>query len=169
MKCELAAALVHRPRVLFLDEPTIGLDVAMQLAVRAFIRRYNEDRGATLLLTSHSMDDVVALCPRVIVMDHGVIVYDGPLDALARRVRPDKLVTLRLRQPVFPADLESLGALEQHTDATVVLRVDPSRLQDTLAQALARLPIADLTVQDPPIEEVMTELFAAPRALSDKA
>src|SRR5450755_3382186 len=86
MKCELAAALVHRPKVLFLDEPTIGLDVGMQVAVRAFIQRYNEEHGATLVLTSHYMDDVAALCPRVILLERGKVAYDGSLDALARKV-----------------------------------------------------------------------------------
>jgi ABC-2 type transport system ATP-binding protein len=159
MKCELAAALVHRPSVLFLDEPTIGLDVSMQVAVRAFIKKYNEDFGATLLLTSHYMDDVAALCPRVIVMDHGRIAYDGSLDALARRVRPDKRVVLRLRQPVAGADVEPLGVVLKHTAEEVVLRVEPERLQETLAKALAQLPIGDLTVEDAPLEEVMAELF----------
>ena len=96
MKCELVAALLHRPRVLFLDEPTIGLDVSMQAKMRDFIRDYNERFGATVLLTSHYMDDVVALCPRVVVIDRGRLIYDGDLRELVRRVRPDKHVTIRL-------------------------------------------------------------------------
>ncbi|HEU4537150.1 MAG TPA: ATP-binding cassette domain-containing protein, partial [Polyangiaceae bacterium] len=88
MKCELAAALVHRPGVLFLDEPTIGLDVTMRAAVRAFVRRYNEERGATLLLTSHDMDDVAALCPRVIIIDRGRLAFDGSQAELLERARP---------------------------------------------------------------------------------
>src|SRR5579862_8640446 len=89
MKCELAAALIHRPKVLFLDEPTIGLDVSMQATVRDFVKRYNERSGATLILTSHDMGDVEQLCPRVIVIDHGKLVYDGPLEELVARTRPD--------------------------------------------------------------------------------
>ena len=100
MKCELAAALLHRPRVLFLDEPTIGLDVSMQAKMRDFIRDYNERFGATVLLTSHYMDDVAALCPRVVVIDRGQLIYDGDLRELVRRVRPDKRVTIRLSKPV---------------------------------------------------------------------
>ena len=100
MKCELVAALLHRPRVLFLDEPTIGLDVSMQATMRDFIRDYNERFGATVLLTSHYMDDVAALCPRVIVIDQGRLIYDGDLRELVRRVRPDKRVTIRLSKPV---------------------------------------------------------------------
>src|ERR1022692_764705 len=99
MKCELVAALLHRPRVLFLDEPTIGLDVSMQAKMRDFIRDYNERFGAAVLLTSHYMDDVVALCPRVVVIDHGRLIYDGDLRELARRVRPDKRMTLGLSRP----------------------------------------------------------------------
>ena len=95
MKCELAAALIHRPRVLFLDEPTIGLDVSMQATVRDFVKRYNERNGATLILTSHYMDDVAQLCPRVVVIDRGKLVYDGALEELVERTRPDKRVVLR--------------------------------------------------------------------------
>jgi ABC-2 type transport system ATP-binding protein len=95
MKCELAAALVHRPKVLFLDEPTIGLDVSMQATVRDFVKSYNEKYGATLILTSHYMEDVSALCPRVIVIDHGKLAYDGTLDELVTRIRPDKRIVLR--------------------------------------------------------------------------
>ena len=92
--------LVHRPQVLFLDEPTIGLDVSMQAAMREFIRDYNQRFGAAVLLTSHYMDDVTALCPRVIVIDHGHLIYDGDLTALVRRVRPDKRITIRLSAPI---------------------------------------------------------------------
>ena len=109
MKCELAAALIHRPTVLFLDEPTIGLDVSMQVTIRSFIKAYNERTGATLILTSHYMDDVAALCPRVLVIDKGILSYDGALDELARRVRPEKRLMLQLDAPVDRATLEALG------------------------------------------------------------
>ena len=102
MKCELAAALLHRPRVLFLDEPTIGLDVSMQARMRQFIRDYNERHGATVILTSHYMEDVAALCPRIIVIDKGHLVYDGDLRELARRIRPEKRITVRLLSPRQP-------------------------------------------------------------------
>ncbi|MGZ5959230.1 MAG: ABC transporter ATP-binding protein, partial [Myxococcaceae bacterium] len=100
MKCELAASLIHRPQVLFLDEPTIGLDVSMQVVIRDFIKTYNERTGATLILTSHYMDDVAALCPRVLVIDRGKLFYDGSLTALAAQIRSDKRIVLRLDQPV---------------------------------------------------------------------
>ena len=159
MKCELAVALLHRPQVLFLDEPTIGLDVTMQATVRGFVRAYNERFGATVLLTSHYMDDVAALCPRVLVIDHGRLIYDGSLDELVRRVRPDKRVLLKLSRPVESRDLAKLGSIVSHTDAQAVLQVSQAELQGAVQRALAQLPVVDLTVEDPPLEEVMRELF----------
>jgi ABC-2 type transport system ATP-binding protein len=159
MKCELAVALLHRPRVLFLDEPTIGLDVTMQATVRGFVRAYNERFGATVLLTSHYMDDVAALCPRVLVIDHGHLIYDGSLSELVRRVRPDKRVLLRLSRPVEARDLQRLGTVVSHTDAQAVLQVSQTELQGAVQRALAQLPVVDMTVEDPPLEEVMRELF----------
>ncbi len=164
MKCELAVALLHRPKVLFLDEPTIGLDVSMQATVRGFIRAYNERFGATVLLTSHYMEDVAALCPRVMVIDKGRLIYDGGLPELIRRVRPDKRVILRLSRPVERRDLESLGAVIEHRDAEAIIQVSPDALQGAVARALSSLPLTDLTVEDPPLEEVMRDLFAQGRA-----
>ncbi len=142
MKCELVAALLHRPRVLFLDEPTIGLDVSMQATLRAFVRGYNERFGATVLLTSHYMDDVAALCPRVVVIDHGRLTYDGALGELVRKVRPQKRVIVRLTD----------GKQETHD-------VPAAELQPTIARLLQR-GVADLTVEDPPLEDVMRDLFS---------
>ncbi len=164
MKCELAAALVHRPSVLFLDEPTIGLDVSMQVVIRDFIKRYNERHGATILLTSHYMDDVAALCPRVVVIDKGQISYDGALEDLVKRVRPDKRLVLRLARPVDAADLTVFGRLVAHDDARAELQVPQSEVATVVACALERLPIADLTLENAPLEEVMSELFARTRA-----
>ncbi|MBV9949461.1 MAG: AAA family ATPase, partial [Myxococcales bacterium] len=172
MKCELAAALIHTPKVLFLDEPTIGLDVSMQAAVRAFVKRYNEAHGATLILTSHYMEDVAQLCPRVIVIDHGKIVYDGALEALVRRVRPDKRILLRFATAVSPdalrraidADGASPAArVVRHDPAQAVLDVHKDDVNRVLARALAALPVNDLTVESPPLEEVMSEVFARGR------
>jgi ABC-2 type transport system ATP-binding protein len=160
MKCELAAALLHRPKVLFLDEPTIGLDVSMQATIRQFIRQYNERFGATVLLTSHYMQDVLALCPRVLVIDQGRLRYEGPLDDLVRRVRPDKRVRIRLAQRVARGDLLDLGALVEHENGLAVLQVSPTALQGVVARILATLPVSDLTIEDPPLEEVMRDLFA---------
>jgi len=149
MKCELVAALLHRPKVLFLDEPTIGLDVSMQATLRDFIRGYNERFAATVLLTSHDMDDVTALCPRVIVIDQGRLTYDGNLHALVQRVPPHKQVVVR------GAD----GREER-------LVVPQAELQARIAALLAERQVADLTIQDPPLEDVMRELFAERKALS---
>jgi ABC-2 type transport system ATP-binding protein len=164
MKCELAVALLHRPSVLFLDEPTIGLDVSMQATVRGFVRAYNERFGATVLLTSHYMEDVAALCPRVMVIDKGRLIYDGALQELVHRVRPDKRVILRLSKPVLRADLEVLGAVVEHRDAEAIVQVSQEALQSAVARALSSLPLTDLAVEDPPLEEVMRDLFAQGRA-----
>jgi len=164
MKCELAVALLHRPKVLFLDEPTIGLDVSMQATVRGFVRAYNERFGATVLLTSHYMEDVAALCPRVMVIDKGRLIYDGGLSDLVRRVRPDKRMLLRLSRPVERRDLEALGSVIEHGDAQAIIQVSQDALQPAVARALSSLPLTDLTVEDPPLEEVMRDLFAQGRA-----
>jgi ABC-2 type transport system ATP-binding protein len=163
MKCELAASLIHRPRVLFLDEPTIGLDVTMQATVRDFVRAYNERHGATVLLTSHYMDDVLALCPRVVVIDRGRLIYDGDLSRLSREVRPDKRVIVRLAQPVPASELSQLGKVVTHGETQVVLQVGAGEVAGLVGRVLSALPVADLTVEDPPLEEVMKELFASSR------
>ncbi|QRK09175.1 ATP-binding cassette domain-containing protein [Archangium violaceum] len=164
MKCELAAALIHRPKVLFLDEPTIGLDVSMQATMRSFIKSYNERYGATLILTSHYMDDVAALCPRVIVIDKGMLSYDGGLDALVQRVRPEKRVVLRMNQVVDAATLTALGKVVTHDNVTAVLQVPQEAVNTTVSRALSSLPVQDLTVENAPLEEVMSELFAESKA-----
>ncbi|HEY2031679.1 MAG TPA: ATP-binding cassette domain-containing protein, partial [Myxococcales bacterium] len=165
MKCELAVALLHRPKVLFLDEPTIGLDVSMQVTVRDFVRAYNQRFGATVLLTSHYMEDVAALCPRVMVIDKGKLIYDGGLPELVQRVRPDKRLVLRLLKPVEKRDLDALGGtLIDHRDAEAVVQVSQAALQSAVSRALATLPLRDLSVEDPPLEEVMRDLFAQGRA-----
>jgi ABC-2 type transport system ATP-binding protein len=168
MKCELVAALLHQPRVLFLDEPTIGLDVSMQAKMREFIRDYNQRFGAAVLLTSHYMDDVTALCPRVIVIDRGHLIYDGDLQQLVRRVRPDKRVSIRLSTPVDPvqlrAQLDKFGVVVSADAAQVVLSVPAGKVNVVVRDALATLPVVDLTIEDPPLEEVMREVFAAQHA-----
>jgi ABC-2 type transport system ATP-binding protein len=159
MKCELVAALLHRPKVLFLDEPTIGLDVSMQARIRQFIKEYNERFDATVLLTSHYMEDVAALCPRVVVIDKGRLIYDGELKELVHRIRPEKRITIRLSAPADRQQLERLGAVVSQTDAQVALTVPVARVSEVLRAALASLAVLDLAVEDPPLEEVMRELF----------
>ena len=164
MKCELAAALIHRPKVLFLDEPTIGLDVSMQSVIRNFIKQYNERYGATLMLTSHYMDDVAALCPRVIVIDKGQLSYDGSLDGLVRRIRPEKRVVLTLERAIDKSALQGLGKVVSVDHAVAVLQVPQEAVSATVSRALAHLPVKDLTVENPPLEEVMSELFSRTQA-----
>jgi len=167
MKAELAASLLHRPRVVFLDEPTIGLDVTMQATVRDFVRTYNERYGATVVLTSHYMDDVLALCPRVIVIDRGKLIYDGDLRRLSREVRPDKRIVVRLGQPVAAAELSRFGQVISSGDAQAVLRVGADEVASAVGRMLSALPVADLTVEDPPLEEVMSELFKNSRRVAE--
>ena len=169
MKCELAAALLHRPKVLFLDEPTIGLDVTMQVAVREFIRRYNEQHGATVILTSHYMDDVAALCPRIIVIDHGRIVYDGALAELVRKLRPEKRVRAAQLVRAAPRARSSSCAARAWSSSRAARRCCRCR-RSALQRAVGRAARAscrcvDLTVEDAPLEEVMGELFAEASAV----
>jgi viologen exporter family transport system ATP-binding protein len=163
MKCELAAALLHRPRVLFLDEPTIGLDVSMQATVRGFVKAYNERYGASVILTSHYMDDVVALCPRVIVIDRGRLIYDGDLRQLSLTVRPDKRILVRLARAIPAAELSRFGTVVSSGEAQAVIQVAAADVSAAVGRVLAALPVADLTVEDPPLEEVMSELFKTSR------
>ncbi|MBK9518417.1 MAG: ATP-binding cassette domain-containing protein [Anaeromyxobacter sp.] len=165
MKCELAAALLHRPRVLFLDEPTIGLDVSMQATVRTFVKAYNERFGATVLLTSHYMEDVVALCPRVVVIDKGRLLHDGDLRALIHQVRPDKRIVVRFGAgtPPSAADLARFGEVVSSDGAQATLQVGADQVAPMVSRLLGALPVTDLTVEDPPLEEVMKELFERSR------
>jgi len=160
MRCELAAALLHRPELLFLDEPTLGLDLGAQEAIRAFVREYNRRHGATVLLTSHYMADVTALAPRVLIINRGRLLYDGGLAELADRIAPIKRLELVLEREVDRADLERFGTvtvLEDHKATLEVPRRDVARAS---ARLLAALPVADLSITDPPIEEVIARAFA---------
>ena len=158
MKCEVAAALLHRPLVVFLDEPTIGLDVTMQRRIRAFLAQYNQRFGATLLLTSHYMNDVEALCRRVIVIHEGKLLFDGDLTSLVRRFTSHKTIIVQLE--TCPDDLQGYGEVVSCEDGLVTLRVAKAETPRVTARLLADLPVIDLTVEDPPIEEVIERVFA---------
>lgn len=159
MKCELVAALLHAPKVLFLDEPTIGLDVAMQLQVREFIRRYNAEHGATVILTSHYMEDVAALCPRILVIDAGSLRFDGSIEALRRQLRPLRRVSVRAPGLPEAAALAAMGRVALLDGERLELDVAPERVPEVV-QALVALPGAqDLAVHDAPLEEVIRALF----------
>jgi ABC-2 type transport system ATP-binding protein len=158
MKCELAASLLHRPKVLFLDEPTIGLDVTMQVVVREFIRSYNQRHGATVILTSHDMDDVAALCDRVIVISGGKLIYEGRLAQLVQTIRPEKRLSVELSAPVS-VDLDTYGRVVERSERRVVWQIDKSVLGPSIERVLRELPVADLTVESAPLEEVLSDLF----------
>ena len=157
MKMEIVGALLHRPQVLFLDEPTIGLDVTMQRRLRNFVAEYNRRTGATVLLTSHYMADVVALCRRVIVIHHGHILYDGDLSGLAGRFATYKTIGVTLENS--SADLQAYGEVVGKDSGKVTLRVPKAETSRVTTRLLADLPVADLTIEDPPIEDIIELVF----------
>ena len=161
MKVEVVGSLLHRPQVLFLDEPTIGLDVTMQKRIRTFIAEYNRRYEATVLLTSHYMADVEALCKRVVVIHHGKILFDGPLARLGDQFDAYKTLTVELED--LSADLSEYGDVLEREDGRVKLRVPKADTARITARLLAERDIADLTVEDPPIEDVIELVFAQER------
>ena len=165
MKAELLAALLHHPQVLFLDEPTLGLDVNAQVAVREFLQQYNQRYDATVLITSHYMADITALCDRVLLIHQGSLIYDGSLDGLLERFAPCRQVTVELSQPVPEAKLANYGDIEAIEGQQVKFFVSRDNLTATISLILAQLPVSDLSVNDPPIEEVIGRLFASGRAV----
>ncbi|MBI5247218.1 MAG: ATP-binding cassette domain-containing protein [Elusimicrobia bacterium] len=160
MRCELAAALLHRPRLLLLDEPTIGLDVVMQKAVREFIKSYNKRSGSTIMLTSHNMTDVVELCKRVIVIEKGRLLYDGQLDKLVERYADHKIMRARFTTDVEPADLETLGTVVKYEDRTVTIEVPRAQMAASAASMLRSYPVADLNVEEVAIDDIVRRLFS---------
>ncbi len=159
MKCELAAALLHRPRVLFLDEPTLGVDVTMQGRIRQFIAEHNRKYGATVLLTSHYMADVTALCSRIIVIHHGKLLFDGGIADLSQKIAPFKLVRLDLERADLEANLEQYGEVTSRDETKITLRVPKENTSAVVSRILTELPVVDLTVEDPPIEEIIEQVF----------
>ncbi|MEM7795610.1 MAG: ATP-binding cassette domain-containing protein [Cyanobacteria bacterium P01_C01_bin.118] len=161
MKAEMLAALLHRPKVLFLDEPTLGLDVNAQLAVRKFLQVYNQRYQATIVLTSHYMADITALCDRVLLIYQGQLIYDGSLSNLVEQFAPYREVTAELAKAVSASALAAYGEVQSIDGCKVTLLVRREELTNTVSQALAQLPIQDLTVTDPPIEDVIGRVFDA--------
>jgi ABC-2 type transport system ATP-binding protein len=157
MRMELIAALLHRPELLLLDEPTIGLDVVGQAIIQNCLREYNATRGTTMLLTSHYMRDVEALCRRVLVINHGRLVYDGPLDGITDQFGRVKM--LRLQFSGAAPDLSSYGTVVQQEGRTATLRVDRLKVPSALSDLLARHSVADLSVEDPPLEDAIARIF----------
>ena len=159
MKCELVAGLLHRPEVLFLDEPTLGLDVSMQGRLRRFLAEYNRHSGVTVLLTSHYMADVTALCPRVILIHHGQLLYDGMLQGLAQQLAPFKLIRMALRHTDTELQLPVGVEIIERENGALSLRVPRAEAPALTAQLLQALPVADLAVEDPPIEAVIDQIY----------
>jgi ABC-2 type transport system ATP-binding protein len=171
MKMELIAALLHQPQVLLLDEPTIGLDVVAQVAIQKCLREYHARRGVTMLLTSHYMRDIEALCRRVLVITEGKLIYDGALSSLAERFGHEKLVKLEFAEGSVPDDLERFGAIVRREGGTAQLKVDRAHVAEVLGAILDRYQdeVADISVQDPPLEQVIARVFEEGRARHDAA
>jgi ABC-2 type transport system ATP-binding protein len=160
MRCELAGALLHRPQVLFLDEPTLGLDVNGQVAIRNFLARYNQSHGATVLLTSHYMGDVTALAKRVLVIDHGALRYDGDLQQLVEDHSPFRLIRLTLRNPSDIVRIGEFGDVVDVDGVLVSLRVSRATATAVVTRLLSELDVDDVAIADEPIEDVIRAVFA---------
>lgn len=161
MKMELTAALLHSPEVLFLDEPTIGLDVVGQYAVQKFLKHYQETRKITILLTSHYMKDVAALCRRVVIIAMGQMIYDGSLAGIVDRFGGHKVISLQFSDGKIPPDLSRYGEVILEEVPRAKLRVERSVVAESLSSILARHEIEDVSVEDPPLEEVIAEMFSS--------
>jgi ABC-2 type transport system ATP-binding protein len=159
MKFELIAALLHSPRVLFLDEPTIGLDVTSQQKVRDFMRDYNREHRITTMLTSHYMGDIEALCERVIIIDHGKIFFDGPLARIVEKYAAHKYVGLSFADATA-RDLSAFGEIVESTPHTARLKVPRKKVSEICRELLTRFEVTDFSVQEPPIEDVIRQLFS---------
>lgn len=160
MKCELIAALIHNPKVLFLDEPTIGLDVVMQQKLREFIKEYNKKYKSTILLTSHYMEDVKELCERVIIIDHGKILYDGKLEDIVKEYAKDKFLSIVFRSEIKKERLERLGKIIEYDPFKVLIAVDRDNSNKVAAKLLENFPVEDLNIEEPKIEDVIRDVFS---------
>lgn len=160
MKCELIAALLHNPKVLFLDEPTIGLDVVMQKTLRDFIAQYNKEFGATIILTSHYMDDVKELCERIIMIDKGRKMYDGSLDQIIKKYARNKIVSISFSEKIKKSDLKKHGEIKSFTDQSATITVPRKSATKTASQLLKNFKIQDLNIEEAPIEAIIREIFS---------
>lgn len=162
MKCELIGALLHNPRVLFLDEPTIGLDVVAQKNIRDFIKKYNQKRKTTIMLTSHYMDDIKELCERVIIINFGKIIYDGKLSALIERYATDKLIRVSATETVPKEAFERFGTVEEYQGVRATILVPRKDVKDVAARLMASdLPIDDVGIDEMPIDDIIRAIFVA--------
>jgi ABC-2 type transport system ATP-binding protein len=159
MKCELIAALLHSPKVLFLDEPTIGLDVVMQKKMRDFIKSYNQKYKASIILTSHYMGDVQQLCQRVIIIDHGKILFDGNLGEIVKKYADHKLIKVVFNEKVDQKKLKKIGKVKKYQFPQAVLTVKRGISNAAAAELLKSFPVADLNIEEPSIEDIIREVF----------
>ena len=159
MKMELIAALIHSPKILFLDEPTIGLDVVMQKKMRDFIKEYNQRFNSTIILTSHYMDDVKELCQRIIIIDKGKILFDGALDEIIKKYADHKLITVVFSKPVDRSDLEKLGTIKVFEPPKAVISVKRAQTPKIAAKILEDFPVADINLEEAQIEDIIREVF----------
>ena len=160
MKCELIAALLHSPKVLFLDEPTIGLDVVAQKKMRDFIKEYNQKFQATIILTSHYMGDVRELCKRVIVIDKGVILYDGLLQNIVDKFAPFKVIEVDFEKDIDQKKLAGIGVVKSFKDNHASIHVNKTEAAKKASKLLGTFPVADLTIEDPSIEDIIRQVFS---------
>src|SRR5436309_1119783 len=165
MKMELISALIHEPQVLFLDEPTIGLDVVSQKRVRDFLRVYNEQHRIVTLLTSHYMQDIEELCERVIVIDHGKIFFDGPLTQIIDRFSGLKIVSLTFDKAVN-RNFDAFGEVIEQSAVSVQLKVPRAKVTETCRELLEACDVSDISVQELPVEEVIRQLFGERKTLN---
>jgi len=159
MRAELAAALLHKPKLLLLDEPTLGLDVVMQKKVREFIREYNRRNKATILLTSHNMDDVVELCPRVLIIERGHLLYDGGLAQLVARYADHKTINVVFDRQIEPGKLAALGTVSSADGLRAALEVPRAEVSKRAAELLMTFPVADLTIEEVPVDDIVRRIF----------
>jgi ABC-2 type transport system ATP-binding protein len=162
MKCELVAALLHKPKVLFLDEPTIGLDVVAQKNIRDFIKEYNRKNKTTILLTSHYMEDVKELCERVIIIDEGRIIYDGNLGSLIEKYAPYKVLKISFEgEGVKKEDVEKYGNVTDFQPSRITLQVDREKAKDVAREILSSdLPVDDILIDEVEISDVVRKIFS---------
>lgn len=159
MKCEVIAALLHSPKVLFLDEPTIGLDVVSQLKMRDFIKDYNQRAETTILLTSHYMEDVEALCKRVIIIHHGQLIYDGPLQQLVENYADHKELKVTFLSPVPESKLKGMGRIIEYDPRRVVLTVSKKKYKAISSDFLQHFPVDDILIDEPNLDDVIRDIF----------
>jgi ABC-2 type transport system ATP-binding protein len=161
MKCELAAQLLHQPKILFLDEPTIGLDVVVQQKMREFVRQYNKEFQSTILLTSHYMDDVKELCKRVIIINHGHVLYDGLLSEIIAHHTQKKQIVVVFEREVARADLAQLGTVVSYEPLSCTVEVAKEKVASVVSHILSTYAVIDLSIAEPKIEEVISTIFSS--------